>query len=135
MTPFTRLILIALFFLTLGVGISSAQGDDPPTPTPDPGWTPTLTILAPDGQPLAGDLYLLGAQQPTVILLHQLYADRTQWGDLPGSLLAAGFNVLAVDVRGHGLTGGDIRWDLAVEDVGVWIGWARSMGIQGAIST
>lgn len=135
----TRLNHIALLLVPLllmgGAGAACAQGDDTPTPSPAPYWPLTLTIQATDGQPLAADLFLLGPANPTVILLHQLYTDRTTWGDLPGSLLAAGFNVLAVDVRGHGVTGGSINWNMAVNDVSAWIAWTQSVGMHGAIST
>jgi pimeloyl-ACP methyl ester carboxylesterase len=133
-TVHMRLSLLLILLLILGAGAAYAQGDDTPTPSPVPYWPLTLTIRAPDGQPLAADLYLIGPANPTVILLHQLYTDRTHWGDLPGSLLGAGFNVLAVDVRGHGQTGGFVDWDKAIQDTQTWFDWLRANNL-GAVVT
>jgi pimeloyl-ACP methyl ester carboxylesterase len=92
---------------------------------------------AADGITLKGDFYLVDLQRPTVLLLHQLYTTRASWQDGIGVLTGAGFNVLAVDVRGSGETGGKINWPMAVQDVGTWMAWLRnSAGVRGdAIST
>ena len=39
---------------------------------------------------------------PAVILLHMVHHDRSSWGKFPKKLAAAGFAVLAIDMRGHG---------------------------------
>lgn len=137
----SRLLVLIALLVTAGAGVAGAQGDDLPTPSPTPPPTapPTepsffpLTIRTPaqDGHTLVGELFLLGPAYPSVLLLHELYADHTGWGDLPGSLLAAGYNVLAVDLRGHGATGGAINWPQAVVDVADWLTWMRSVGLRG----
>ena len=38
----------------------------------------------------------------TVVLLHSLGYNSQWWGDLPKELLAKGYAVLAIDLRGHG---------------------------------
>lgn len=90
-----------------------------------------------DGLTLKGDFYLVDASHPTVLLLHQLYTNRTSWDSGVAVLTGAGYNVLRVDLRGHGETGGKINWPQAVDDVGVWMAWLRSSaGVRGdAIST
>ena len=104
--------------------------------------TPTLAqnaveTQATDGVTLKGDFYMVDASHPTVLLLHQLYTTRASWQDAVGVLTGAGYNVLAVDVRGSGETGSKINWPKAVEDVGVWMAWLRNTaGVRGdAIST
>ncbi len=41
-------------------------------------------------------------QYPLVILLHTLSGDRWEWKEYPRHLVAAGYAVLAIDLRGHG---------------------------------
>jgi pimeloyl-ACP methyl ester carboxylesterase len=68
------------------------------------------------------------------LLLHQLYTDRHSWEPLViPALLAAGYNALAVDVRGHGETFGTINWGRAISDVQVWTDWLRSTGVNNTI--
>jgi len=41
------------------------------------------------------------------------------------SLAAGGYSVLAVDLRGHGQTGGTRDWELAQDDTALWVAWLR----------
>ena len=69
---------------------------------------------------LAGTLYYPQDHTPSwpgVILIHMLYGERSQWGLFPEQLTAAGFAVLNIDLRGHGETGGEVDWDLAISDL------------------
>lgn len=94
--------------------------------------TPTVVETpAADGLVLKGDFYLVDAGRPTIVLLHQLYTNRTSWTPYIGALTGAGFNVLAVDLRGHGQTRGRINWATAITDIGVWFNWLRAQGIRG----
>jgi pimeloyl-ACP methyl ester carboxylesterase len=120
------------------------------SPTPTPTMTPTATIpslppvppyyqmgvsvTATDGLTLYGDLYLVDAALPTILLLHEMYTDRTSWNTVWPGLLAGGFNALAVDVRGHGATMGLINWDQAVVDVQTWIDWMRANNLPHVIT-
>jgi dienelactone hydrolase len=65
----------------------------------------TITYAAPDGARLAADYYApptASPPAPTAILLHMYGSERTRWTSLARPLQAAGFAVLAVDLRGHG---------------------------------
>lgn len=69
---------------------------------------------------LVGTLYTPGdtpSPWPGVILLHMLWGDRSSWEDFAIKLTDAGYAVLAVDMRGHGDTGGEVDWDLAGNDL------------------
>jgi pimeloyl-ACP methyl ester carboxylesterase len=99
-------------------GLAQAQA-----PTPQ-----AVVITAHDGLALHGDWYWQSSDAPTVLLLHQLYSDRTGWRGLDSAFLNAGYNVLAVDLRGYGATGGRIAWRNAVRDVQAWADWARAEG-------
>ena len=93
------------------------------------GFAEVLTITAADGLPIQATLLtpLTSGADPGVILLHMLGDDRTVWGEvgLAADLVAAGYAVLAVDMRGHGQTGGAQDWTLAADDLGrVWDAFA-----------
>jgi pimeloyl-ACP methyl ester carboxylesterase len=151
-------ILLILLILLLVPLVASAQDGETPEPLPYPVTTPvsvptlevltpappsmpsyyytaTVTATAADRKTLVGDLYLIDPMRPTVLLLHQLYTDRHSWEPqvLP-ALLTAGYNVLAVDVRGHGQTGGFVDWHKAVQDTQVWFDWLRANNL-GAVLT
>ena len=73
-----------------------------------------------DGLKLAGTLYTPGdspSPWPVVILLHMMWGDRSSWEGFAIQLSDAGFSVFAVDMRGHGDTGGEVDWDLAGNDL------------------
>jgi pimeloyl-ACP methyl ester carboxylesterase len=123
---FSRLTLLVLFVLSLSATVrTQAQGDSPLPVAPVP-----VQTSAADGLTLAGDFYLVDAAHPTVLLLHQLYTDRTSWNVLLPPLLNAGYNALAVDLRGHGQTGGGIDWNRAVTDVQSWFDWLHASGVR-----
>lgn len=77
-----------------------------------------------DGLNVVGTIYTPAEMPPPwpgVILLHMLWGDRSSWEDFAQRLTAAGYAVLAVDMRGHGETGGAVNWDVAGEDLDyVW---------------
>ena len=83
----------------------------------------TVTIPGTDGLALAGTFQAGSgeAPRPTLLLLHMLGADRSDWQTLATTLNEAGYNTLALDMRGHGDTGGARDWELAAADhVLVW---------------
>ena len=67
-------------------------------------------ISAPDGLILDATFYgPVVRPAPGVLLLHMEGRDRGAWDTLPERLQARGYAVLAVDLRGHGATGGAVR--------------------------
>jgi pimeloyl-ACP methyl ester carboxylesterase len=88
-----------------------------------------VEVAAEDGLMLVGDFYALATdtdvELPTVLLMHQNQSNRQSWEPLIGPLLEAGFNVLTVDLRAHGETGGARDWEAALEDVQTWLDWLR----------
>lgn len=100
-------------------------------------------IEAADGLQLIGTFYApveFEPPWPGVILLHMLWSDRTAWDEYALQLAGSGYAVFALDMRGHGETGGEIDWDLAAVDLQqVWDNLAARpdiaparMGIIGA---
>ncbi len=89
------------------------------------GMAERVTVEAADGRLIQATLLtpLTSGAAPGVILLHMLGDDRTVWGEvgLAADLVDAGYAVLAVDMRGHGETGGAQDWALAADDLArVW---------------
>lgn len=65
------------------------------------------SITTSDGQTIAYTTYLAAPNAPAVILLHMLNHDRTTWESYARMLQESGFNVIAIDFRGHGQSSGD----------------------------
>lgn len=96
------------------------------TSTPvDGGEDATITgiqeeLETPDGLVLIGTFFTpenFEPPWPGVILLHMLWGDRSVWDEYALELANNGFAVFALDMRGHGETGGEVNWDLAAQDI------------------
>ncbi|HWQ84209.1 MAG TPA: alpha/beta fold hydrolase, partial [Anaerolineales bacterium] len=58
---------------------------------------------------------------PGVLLLHMIYGQRSDWDEFARTLAQSGVVALAIDLRGHGETGGDMDWESARQDLSqVW---------------
>ncbi|MBZ0290826.1 MAG: alpha/beta hydrolase [Anaerolineae bacterium] len=93
------------------------------TPTPQ-----GVEITAADELVLKGDFFATSesdGEKPAVLLLHMLDSSRAAWNPLIPALIADGYNVLAVDLRGHGKTGGSRDWAKAQDDTQAWLAWLR----------
>ncbi len=64
-------------------------------------------LSAPDGLKLKVTYFSTGKPGPGVLLLHQCNRERSTWDDLATRLSQAGINVLTMDYRGYGESGGD----------------------------
>lgn len=112
----------------------------PPTLAPETAVTPPIiedvTIEAADGLPLHATFFAPGgmAPFPGVLLLHMLGSDRQVWVDngFAEKLVADGYAVLALDMRGHGDSVGPIDWAKADEDLQrVWAYFAGRDEVDG----
>lgn len=124
---FAKLIL-TLTVLSMSISLAVAQN------TTEDISPEIVNIEAADGLTLVGDFYQSNTEEPApaVVLLHMSGSNRTSWSELIPELVDAGYNVLAIDMRGHGDTGGDIDWILAESDVQVLLDWLREQGsVQG----
>jgi dienelactone hydrolase len=66
-----------------------------------------VDIKAPDGISLKGTFFSTAQPGPAMLLLHQCDMDRHAWDGLANDLAKNGFNVLTVDFRGYGQSGGE----------------------------
>ncbi len=87
-----------------------------------------VTFSATDGTELAG-MYFEAAERPApgVVLVHMLGRTHAEWTAIADRLQQAGVTVLAVDLRGHGGSGGD-RGALSAMagDVRTALAWLQS---------
>ena len=113
----------------------------PPTLVPETAVsqpiTENVTIEAADGLRLHATYFGPGgmAPFPGVILLHMLGSNRQVWDEvgLAEALVADGYAVLALDMRGHGESGSDRDWDKADDDLlRVWNYFVGLENIDGA---
>ena len=96
-----------------------AGGEATITPTPQPTQASLdMQFTAPDGLLIAAQYYSAAQRPaPTAILLHMVGSSKEAWSPLIPALQAAGYNVVAIDLRGHGATGGTVDWGKAQQDV------------------
>lgn len=98
--PISRVAV--LFFIPCLLGMV-ASSQSVPTPL-------VLDLSATDGTKLKATYFGAGRPGPGVLLLHQCNRQRKVWDGLAQQLAAAGINVLTLDYRGFGESGGD-RFD------------------------
>jgi alpha-beta hydrolase superfamily lysophospholipase len=128
-----RLSLISLLFLLSIVALSCSaetelspepvRGTTPPTATPPPSTDfRAFSFEALDGVTLAGAFYPPETSPaPGVLLLHMWQRKKEDWATLATQLQQNGYAVLALDLRGHGESGGEasppLDGDLWTDDV------------------
>lgn len=90
----------------------------------------TARLTAADGTPLVGSYLPAGGSEAAVLLLHGFGAHRRKpaYAYLADGL-ASRLPVLALDLRGHGASGGASTFgDREVDDVAAGVAWLRAMG-------
>ena len=101
MKKFLALLLIIFFAFTL-LGADAAQKKKR---VKKPRIKTKVELEAKDGFLLVGDLYFAPQRKPArplIILLHSFGSRASDWGNLSENLRLKNFNVLALDLRGHG---------------------------------
>ena len=101
-----------------------------------------VTLPAADGVTLAGQYYEAATRPaPGVVLVHMQSRTRADWDEVAQQLESAGITVLAIDLRGHGASGGAATPLAAmVSDVRAAVQWLSTrpgvrpdaMGVAGA---
>ncbi len=88
-----------------------------PTPAPTQAAIP-MQFATDDGLVIAATFYAArNRPAPTVLLLHVYGGNKESWQPFAAQLQAAGSNAVAIDLRGHGETGGKMDWTKAPADV------------------
>ena len=89
----SRILTVLLFALTFTVSALCAER--------------VVDLTAADGTKLKATYFPAAKPGPGVLLLHQCNRQRKVWDDLARQLAAAGINVLTLDQRGFGESGGE----------------------------
>jgi alpha-beta hydrolase superfamily lysophospholipase len=110
--------------------------------TPIPASGRVVSLTASDGTPLGGMLYESPSRPASgVVLVHMLGRSKDEWSAVADRLQGAGTTVLALDLRGHGSSGGNGAMLSAMSaDVRAAIDWlaarpgirAESLAVVGA---
>ncbi|HLJ27769.1 MAG TPA: alpha/beta fold hydrolase [Candidatus Angelobacter sp.] len=89
-------------FLLLSIVMMTFAGiaQQPPAPS-------VVDLTAADGTKLKATYFAAGKPGPGVLLLHQCNRQRKVWDGLAQQLATAGINVLTLDLRGFGESGGE----------------------------
>ena len=98
----------------------------------DRDWEP-VRVNAPDGKILRGT-YIENRRDShkTVILIHGLYQNRTMCLPYMDDYRRLGYNILLIDLRGHGESEGDhTEWGISeVDDLLMWCQWLKNSDPQ-----
>lgn len=76
----------------------------------------TVDLTAPDQMKLRATYFAAGKPGPGLLLLHQCNRDRKMWDALAPRLAASGLNVLTLDFRGYGESGGTAPFKLPPQE-------------------
>lgn len=87
-----------------------------------------VEITCPDGVVLRGELRRAGSHW--AVLVHDEGMDLDAWRPLPAKLAVRGFSVLAIDLRGHGGSGGEADPDRTTDDLADVLAYARKAGAE-----
>ena len=124
----TSILCVVLLLIIVGHtathSVSAIEATEAATPSPKQ----DLKIKMADGLDIVATFYpTTGTDKaPVVLLLHQFEGDRGQWDPIIPDLTGHNYNVLAIDLRGFGNTGGTADWKLAVTDGLALMGWLRN---------
>jgi pimeloyl-ACP methyl ester carboxylesterase len=96
---------------TLVLGVRIAALAQEASPSQSSVAARVVDLKSADRTALKGTYFAAGKPGPGVILFHQSNRTRESWSAVAKQLAAAGMNVLTVDSRGHGESGGTTEFD------------------------
>jgi pimeloyl-ACP methyl ester carboxylesterase len=142
-TIFSLILLAGCHRPKLAATILPAPTSSAPTPRPTVPIVSTSTpstqappamknvlpvdLLTADGVPIKGDYYRpVVAHAPAVALVHGSGRDRSAWQLFARQLMEQGIPALAIDLRGHGDSGGEASDQNKIEDVAVAVAFLKA---------
>ena len=110
-----------------GTKTPETQADNAKTVTTPEGDGKDVILTTSDGVQLSARLYTpesLNSDTSVIILVHEAYRDHSSWDGFRIAALKNGYAVIALDLRGHGQSGGDLVFDEAMDhDIDAVIDW------------
>lgn len=100
--------VLVLIFMTTGVFAAASNAK-----SKSPIKTKIIEVPTKDNFVIKAKLlYPKGKQKnfPTIIMLHSLGYSSSSWGTLPETFANQGYGVIAIDLRGHGLSNKDVKF-------------------------
>jgi pimeloyl-ACP methyl ester carboxylesterase len=109
-------------------GVEAPQLNIPPTPPVQIKKDVfDIGMVTKDGVAIKGTYYRPEAvNAPGVVLLHMLGRKRGDWDAFARQLQDAGYGVIAIDLRGHGESGGKREWSKMTQDAAIAADFIRS---------
>ena len=90
-----------------------------------------VALYTPQGNELIGTYISTANAAKTVIIIHGLYQNRSMAINYIDVYKDLGFNILLIDLRGHGESGGIITWGQnETKDIDLWCDYLRSQQNQ-----
>ena len=89
------------------------------------------SLVSGDGTPIAAQIYEASSRPaPGVVLVHMLSRSKADWDELASRLQDAGITALAIDLRGHGGSGGSAgALPAMAQDVAAAVQWLSARPI------
>lgn len=141
-------LTVLFLLLALGLVACGQTTEASPTPTPDPLLADTtpkpVEFNTEDGITIKGTYYpseTIKTGAPALLLVHMLNSNKEAWQGFATASQKAGYGVLAIDLRGHGESGGrKFEYGNMENDLDAALSWLTSrpelnkdrIGIAGA---
>lgn len=104
--------------ITLSPTVTRAAPPASQSALPTPSNANALTITMSDNTKIAAMFYPpIVSPAPAVLLVHQVQGSKADWESFALQLQKMGYAAMAIDLRGHGATGGTANWAKAPDDV------------------
>lgn len=106
---FKKILVFVLLLIFTSAGVFAATSAKSKSPIK----TKVIEVPTKDNFVIKAKLlYPKGKQKnfPTIIMLHSLGYSCSSWGTLPETFANQGYGVIAIDLRGHGLSNKDVKF-------------------------
>lgn len=125
----TFIVLAAIAFLASACNIKQAKETK--------SMAQRVEFQTQDGVNIVADYYEAAGSSKGVVFVHMMPATRSSWAEFASKLQAAGFHALAIDLRGHGESGGgnyqnfnDQQHQASIQDLAAAAEFLKGKGVK-----